>query len=193
VLAALLLAAAGSALARDWPAPPIDLGPLPDFALTGHTGRAVTRADLLGSVWIADFIFTRCAGQCPLLSGRMAALQERFAEAPGVRLVSFTVDPDYDTAERLAAYAAHWGAREGRWDLLTGPKEAVRSLILTGFQLAVSDEGTPEEPIAHSVRLALVDAAGRRRGYYDATDEQAMERLYHDARALAEPAPAEAE
>jgi len=161
-----------------------DVGPVPAFSLTDAQGRAVTRLDLAGSVWIADFIFTRCAGQCPLLSGRMARLQEALAGAPGVQLVSFTVDPAYDTPEVLAAYARRYGADAGRWRFLTGEPQAVLALIREGFRLAIAEEGPAEEPITHSIRLVLVDRRGRMRGSYEATDERAMARLQDDARRL---------
>ena len=45
-----------------------------DFQLTERSGAAVGKRDLLGKVRIADFIFTRCAGPCPLSSGSMKNL-----------------------------------------------------------------------------------------------------------------------
>ena len=190
---ARLIAFAGIALfawaASARRAPPVDLGPVPDFTLTDEAGRTVTRASLAGSVWIADFIFTRCAGQCPLMSSQMALLQRAFARVPGVQLVSFTVDPEHDAPPVLAAYAAHYKAQAGRWRFLTGSREAVWRLAREGFQLGVGEDGTAEEPITHSVRLVLVDRAGRIRGYYDATDAAAVQRLRGDVRRLLGPHP----
>ena len=166
-------------------APPLpDAGPLPGFSLTDARGRTVTLEDLAGSVWIADFIFTRCAGQCPLMSGRMAELQQAFAGTPGLQLVSFTVDPAHDTPDVLAAYGDHHGASDGRWRFVTGEPQAVLALVRAGFRLAVAEEGTPEEPITHSIRLVLVDRRGHVRGSYEATDERVMARLRDDARRL---------
>lgn len=185
---------AGAAMARRAsvvrPAAPDEYGPVPDFILTDQTGRSVTRASLLGSVWIADFIFTRCAGQCPLMSARMAELQRTFERAPEVQLVSFTVDPEHDTPTVLADYARHYGASADRWRLLTGEREAVWRLAREGFRLGVGEGGTAEEPITHSVRLVLVDRAGRLRGTYEATDAAAIQRLREDVRRLlGEPRP----
>jgi protein SCO1/2 len=196
LIAGALLAASVAArtLAVDRPAAPPELGDVPAFELTDEAGAAVTRQALAGAVWIADFIFTRCAGQCPLMSARMALLQERLRDVPAVQLISFTVDPDYDTPEVLTAYARRYRAAPGRWRFVTGGREAVWRLAREGFKLGIGEEGTAEEPITHSVRLALVDRRGRIRGYYDATDAQAMERLYHDTRlVLHEGEPAEPE
>lgn len=166
--------------------PPQDYGPLPEFALTDETEQSVTRQALSGQVWIADFIFTRCAGQCPMMSSQMAKLQERFHDVSDLRLVSFTVDPAHDTPEVLAAYARHYGAVSPRWRFLTGDRETLWALARDGFKLGVNEDGTAEEPITHSVRLVLVDRTGHIRGYYDATDAQALERLFHEAHRVLE-------
>ena len=183
VVAGVFLAAAcaTTALAVDRLTPPPDYGPLPEFALTDQAGEPVTRATLQGDVWIADFVFTRCAGQCPMMAVQMTTLQKRFSDATDVRLVSFTVDPAHDTPKVLAAYAHHYGAIAPKWRFLTGDREAIWKLAREGFKLGVSEEGTAAEPIVHSIRLVLVDRQAHVRGYYDATDPMAVERLFHDA------------
>lgn len=158
-------------------------GRVPAFALTDQDGQPVTPAMWQGRVWIADFIFTRCAGQCVMMSSQMTALQRALPEV--VALVSITVDPDYDTPPVLAAYAARSGADTTRWRFLTGPREAIYALAHDGFRLSVAAEGgTPQEPILHSVRLVLVDGDGQIRGYYDATETDAVARLARDAQQL---------
>lgn len=161
------------------------LGQVPDFALTDEAGQPVTRQDVDGAVWVADFIFTRCAGQCPMMSQRMKSVQDALKDT-GVQLVSFTVDPDHDTAEVLKTYAARSGAVPGRWRFVTGPREAIWRLAREGFRVGIADDGTVEEPIAHSTRLILVDGTGAIRGYYDAMDDAAVARLTADARRLAQ-------
>ena len=165
-------------------APLPDYGPLPDFSVIDQAGRPLRRGNLLGSVWIADFIFTRCAGQCPMMTGQMKRLQRELTREPGIRFVSFSVDPGYDTPDRLAAYAQQSGADTTSWRFVTGEPEAILRLAREGFRLGVSKDGTAEEPITHSVRLVLIDQRGAVRGYYDATDEQAMTRLRGDAHRL---------
>jgi protein SCO1/2 len=180
----LIAASAGarrpSAAARGLPT----IGSVPNLVMVDAAGRVTNLASLSGSVWIADFIFTRCAGQCPLMTSRMAALQKEFAGVPRVRLVSFTVDPEYDTPERLADYAMRYGADPAQWTFLTAERDTIWRLAREAFRLGVGDEGTAEEPIAHSVRLAIVDQQGKVRGTYDGTDDAAMHRLAEHVRAL---------
>lgn len=161
-----------------------DYGALPDFLLTDHRRQPINQGQLAGSVWIADFIFTRCAGQCPMMSAQLAALQKAFAGVPGIQFISFTVDPDHDTPKILAEYARHYATEATRWRLVTGSKQALYTLAQAGFRLGVGADGSPVEPITHSVRFVLVDQAGHMRGYYDATDDTAMDRLLADARRL---------
>lgn len=165
-------------------------GEVPVFALTDHRGRPFTRGDLAGQVWIVDFIFTRCAGQCVMMTAQMASLQERLPKE--IRQLSVSVDPAHDTPEKLAGYAARAGARSERWLFVTGSEDAVFQLSREGFHLGVAAEGgTPAEPIIHSVRLVLVDQEGRIRGYYDATDAAAVDRLLMEATTLLRNTPEE--
>jgi protein SCO1 len=161
---------------------------LPGFVLTNRDGRDVRLDQLLGRPWVADFIFTRCPGPCPKLSGKMRELGARLP--PGVRRVSFSVDPEHDRPTVLESYARRYEAPP-EWLFLTGTQEALYELLRTGFKVHVernADEAAPEGPILHSTRLVLVDAEGRVRGYYDAFDPEAVDRLIRDLAGLDEAA-----
>lgn len=153
-------------------------GQAPDFSLTERSGQAFSRSDLAGKPWIADFIFTSCAGQCPLMSLQMARLQREFGSESGFQFVSFTVDPERDTPEVLAQYADHYGAEKERWFFLTGPKPEI-DRITKGFFLSPADQ-----PAMHSIRFVLIDRQGRMRGYYDSSDPPSTKQLVHDAKIL---------
>jgi protein SCO1/2 len=160
------------------------LGNVPDFMLVERSGTDVALSDLLGRVWVADFIFTHCAGPCPLLSAQMQALQAPLKEMPDARLVSFSVDPERDTPGALSEYADRYLADEDRWLFLTGDKARVYSVIREGFQLGVGgvEEGTDQ--IMHSLRFALVDKKGRVRAYFDGTDPGLPKKLLPELRML---------
>jgi uncharacterized membrane protein YozB (DUF420 family) len=166
--------------------PPL-FGRLPDFSLVAQDGSPVSRGRLAGRPFVADFIFTRCAGACPAMTAQMARLQNDLPA--GTALVSFTVDPVFDTPEVLARYAATHGARPG-WLFVTGSRSALYGLATEGFKLAAM-EMPPEErrsgddgPFLHSSKLVLVDAQARIRGYYDSESAVARRRLVRDAVAV---------
>jgi len=168
------------------------LGTVPEFSLIASSGAPLSQQDLAGTVWVADFIFTRCPGICPILSAQMAKLQAalpRAASGP-VRLVSFSVDPANDTPEALRAYAERFRADSERWWFVTGERQALYSLISDGFHLAVAERPESENTdgqglITHSDRFVLVDRDLRIRGYYFGTEEASVQQLVRDIAALA--------
>jgi protein SCO1/2 len=154
-------------------------GTVPDFQLVNQNGRSFGSAQLIGKIWVADFIFTTCPGPCPMISTRMSELQKPL-EKTDVHLVSFTVDPIKDTPEVLRGYAEKLRAQSGRWDFLTGDQSVIYHLSREGFKLAVSDGSAEAGVPVHSTRMVLVDRHGEIRGYYEATDADAVTKLLAD-------------
>ncbi len=134
--------------------------PAPDFALVDHDASPARLADLAGSVLLVDFVFTRCAGPCPILTTSHVrtwrALPERVHDR--VRFVSISVDPAYDTPERLRAYAEARGADLEHWSFLTGPPEEVEPVLQAFGVGRTLGEG---DQIEHTVITYLVDGEGR--------------------------------
>lgn len=164
-----------------------DLGAIPDFTFIERSGQAVRRADLRGSIWVADFVFTRCRSICPIMTTRMMEIQSALKDDDPVRLVSVTVDPVHDTPEVLSEFALRYGADSNRWLFLTGDQDAIYGWIRSGFHLTADDDaGTSgaDEPFVHSPNLVLIDPDLRIRGYYDATDSEAVDRLVTDLATL---------
>ncbi|MEX2264941.1 MAG: SCO family protein [Bryobacteraceae bacterium] len=155
-------------------------GATSDFELTAQTGEKFSREALDGKIWVADFIFTSCAGPCPRMSSQMRQVQSLVARIPDVRLVSFTVDPERDTPEVLAEYAKRYRAEPGRWHFLTGDRETLHRLKLDTFKL-----GSVDGNLNHSTRFVLVDRRGRIRGYYGTMEDGFIPQLVRDIRALA--------
>jgi len=158
-------------------------GTVPSFQFTNQNGQPFGSPQLAGKIWIADFIYTTCPGPCPMISSRMSELQKPL-EKTDVQLVSFSVDPEKDTPEVLRSYAERLQAEPGRWDFLTGPKSAIYKLSHDGFKLAVSDGSDAQGIPVHSTRMVLVDRHGQIRGYYDATEPEAVTKLLADTNHL---------
>jgi protein SCO1/2 len=174
-----------------WNANPLEgmsrYGTVPKFSLVERSGKATTLADLRGSIWIADFIYTTCTDTCPMQTAEMAQLQEQWKDKAGLKLVSFSVDPEKDTTEVLSRYADRYKADSIRWLFLTGDKEDITRLVQEGFKLSavpVANAGSSESIIMHSPRFVLIDKQAEIRGYYDSRDPQALERLKKDVATL---------
>lgn len=191
VLVGIVAAAAWSwsGGADEGPGPPLPIGPtIPEFSLVGADGRTVTNADLRGSVWLADFVFTRCSGPCPTLSARMQSLQSALVDHPKVKLVTFTLDPKNDSPSVMADYAKRFHADPIRWWFLTGNDEAaMHDLIEKGLKQTVIP-AKDDRPIIHSVYIIVIDKVGRIRSAHDGLDPESKRLLLRDVKTLlAEP------
>jgi cytochrome oxidase Cu insertion factor (SCO1/SenC/PrrC family) len=167
------------------------LATLPEFVLENDRGESIGLSDLRGNVWVADFIFTRCAGTCPVMTRRMVELEKDLdssASLRDVKLVSFSVDPDFDRPDVLRDYGRTNGADPARWMFLTGTSEAVRGLVRDGFKLPVAEQPDPNIPIVHSQNFMVVDRVGRIRGAFDVLTEEGRKDLHATlATVVAEP------
>jgi protein SCO1 len=187
LLFALLLAVAIVAVRRRAraPEPPPVLGRMEAFSLYDQRGKTFQLADLDGTIWIADFIFTGCQAACPMLTSKMRALQRHIEErertaghALPIRLVSFSVDPEVDTPDKLAAYATKWGANQERWFFLTGPLTEVNRAVTRGLKIPFEKGGadTSAFDVMHGEHFVVVDGQRRIRGYFE-TDPAGMTEL----------------
>ena len=158
-------------------------GTIPSFDLVNQDAQPFGSQQLVGKIWIADFIFTTCRGPCPIISTRMSELQKPL-EQSDVRFVSFSVDPETDTPPVLHAYADKLRKEPFRWDFLTGTREAIASISRDGFKLGISDGETPDSGPVHSTRFVLVDRRGSIRGYYDALAPDGVTKLLADTNHL---------
>jgi protein SCO1/2 len=165
-----------------------ELGHVPAFTLTDQTGAQVSDQALRGQIWVANFVFTRCPSVCPMLTAKFQAFQRDLGPLPGVRFVSFSVDPEFDTPPVLAAYAERFQADPQRWSFLTGPLDAIEKTVVEGFKVHIGKATPqPENPtlvdIMHGEHFVLVDQGGTLRGYYRA-DKPGLAQLADDVRAL---------
>lgn len=134
-LAVGILSPSGAALnAQQTAAPPEDpLGAagrkyFTDVPLVTQNGDSVRLySDLLkGKVVVINAFFGTCTGSCPKMAGTLSALQSRLGDHLGkdVLILSFSVDPETDTPEKLKAYGENFHAKPG-WLFLTGTKANV--------------------------------------------------------------------
>ena len=171
------------------PDPPILLA-LPSFELVDQAGQRFGSEQLRGKVWVANFIFTRCVVTCPVQTALMAKLQERLRANrrwDDIALVSFSVDPEYDTPGVLAEFGSTYDADFEHWRFLTGERERIWDLSKNGFKLAVEER--PMEvgmPLFHAAHLVLVDGDRRIRGFYDGMTDDELDEVCDDVERVLE-------
>mgnify|MGYP000908860183 CR=1 FL=1 len=154
----------------------------PDWSFRAHTGEQVSAASLRGQPWVANFIFTTCRTVCPTLTAKLTRLT-RLLDGVPARFVSFSVDPQHDTAEVLAAYAKQWNPDEPRW-LLLETTEAGLAAVADGFHVTAQRADGGLDAVLHSQVFVLVDAQGVVRGIYDSDEPDDFRALQTAVRTL---------
>ncbi len=169
-----------------WPA-------IPAFTLTDQDGKERTEAILDARITVIDFIFTNCPYACPGMTAEMGAAAAALNGTP-VRFVSFAVDPERDTPERLRGFAAEHGADLSRWTFLTGPFETTRKIANETLQFELRPDaarpielpdGTTMNNVVHPTKLLLVGPDRRLIAMYEYSLAEDMLALAARARAAA--------
>ncbi len=173
----------------------MDLLSIPEFSMTSQDKETVTRDALLGELTIIDFIFTHCPFICPTMGQNMILAQRELA-GTGVRFMSFSVDPENDTPERLRTYAESIGADISTWTFLTGDIENVQRILRDGLLLGelfedpsrqvTLPDGSTMNNIGHPGRFILIGPEGEIISLCDGTNEESVRILIERARAAAE-------
>ena len=139
--------------------------PAPEFTLTNQEGKRIVLKELRGKVLAITFIFASCADTCPLLTAKMAGIQNRLGADFGkkVHFVSITVDPERDTPEVLRRYAEGHKANPAGWAFLTGTPAEIREVAK---RYGIYHKKTPRGDVDHTFLTSLVDQKGTLRVQY---------------------------
>ena len=139
--------------------------PTPEFTLTNQDGKRLALKDLRGKALAITFIFASCADTCPLLTAKMAGIQNTLGNAfgPKVNFVSITVDPERDTPEVLKRYAEAHKANPAGWAFLTGTPAEISEVAK---RYGIYYKKTPRGDVDHTFLTSLVDQGGVLRVQY---------------------------
>lgn len=153
-----------------------------DFEFTTESNESLSLEDLKGNWWIADFIFTNCETVCLPMTYHMSELQNRLADnGLDIRLISFSVDPDYDTPEVLTAYAEEYAADLSNWSFLTNYDfQTIKELSIKSFQAALKEPERGSNQVLHDTRFFLVSPEGETIKGYDGLDINSLDEIIDD-------------
>jgi len=159
-----------------------------NITLTNQLGAQVSLDDLKNKIIIADFFFTTCPSICPTLTRNMKRLQDalkikdelRGRDSSFLQFISFTVDPERDSATVLKKYGDRFGVNPDIWWLLTGPKKTIYDFAINELKLGLTDAGNVDSNFMHTSKFVLLDKDRVVRGYYDGLDSLALKKLAGD-------------
>ncbi|HEY9154098.1 MAG TPA: SCO family protein [Opitutaceae bacterium] len=133
----------------------------PDFALYDENGNVVQSSRFRGKQIMINFIFTRCPvpTMCPASVARFQSTQKlaRDAGVKNLELISITLDPAYDTPGVLKTYTMARGIDTSNYSFLTGPENAIKSL-LSQFGVLAYFNGPL---LDHTLATLLIDENGK--------------------------------
>ena len=155
-----------------------------DFLLTNQNGELISQEFYQNKIYIADFFFTTCPDICPIMTENMSYLQNELKDQVDVMLVSFSVTPQVDTVDVLRSYANLKGVDDSKWNLFTGNKKDIYELARKSFLVAKNDGDGGRYDMIHTENFVLIDKESRIRGFYDGTNEEAMNKLLADVTIL---------
>ncbi|AYQ18811.1 SCO family protein [Bacillus paralicheniformis] len=155
------------------------------FSFQNQDGKTVSLESLKGQVWVADFIFTNCKTICPPMTSHMAELQKQMEEENlQARIVSFSVDPENDTPEKLKKFAANYPLNFQNWDFLTGySQEEIEKFALKSFK-AIVKKPEDEDQVIHQSSFYLVDQNGKVVKDYDGAKKTPYDEIIADIKTL---------
>lgn len=159
-----------------------------DFTLKDPDGQAVSLSGLGRKVRLVSFVYTSCTAACPLLTARLAQLQEALFDSGHSReiaLITVTVDAARDDQAAMRAYAERFGADPANWLFLTESANRLQP-VLTAY-----DEWSKPIPggdLDHPARLHLIDRNGMVREIYSLSFFDERQALVDVLTLAAEPA-----
>ncbi|HEX6594189.1 MAG TPA: SCO family protein [Bacillota bacterium] len=159
-----------------------------DFEFTTQDGETLSLDDLKGDYWLTDFIFTNCETVCLPMTSNMKELQDKLKEEDiDFQLVSFSVDPDYDTPEVLREYAEEYGADTDSWTFLTGYDfETIEELSIKSFRNLVAPAPEGDDQVTHGTGFFLVNPEGEIIKKYDGVDSGGIDYIFRDLKKVKE-------
>ncbi len=155
------------------------------FQYKNQGNETVSLNDLKGTTWVANFIFTNCETVCPPMTAHMSELQKRMKdESLDTRIVSFSVDPENDTPEKIKEFTRPYFISFGNWDFLTGYSQAeIEAFARDSFKTIVQKPKNNAQVI-HGTYFYLIDQNGIVMKDYNGVENPPYDQIIKDIKAL---------
>lgn len=151
-----------------------------DFEFTAQDESMLGLEDLKGDWWVANFIYTNCRAVCPRTTANLVGIQQEL-EAINLhpQIISFSIDPDFDTPDVLHTYANDYGANLDSWSFLTGYEfEHIQEIAQNTFKFPLSVGALDQR--AHGYNFYLIDPEGEIVKEYNGMSDEDLQILVDD-------------
>jgi protein SCO1/2 len=157
---------------------------IPPFKFVNQYGDSISEKNLDGKIYVADFFFTSCPSICPVMQRNMLNVYNAFKGGGDVKILSYTIDPKYDSVPILKKYADKLGVAGNTWWFLQGKKDDTYRIAEKNYLVAVSKDSTVAGGYVHQGYFVLIDKEKRVRGSYDGTNQEQVAQLIADIKTL---------
>ncbi|MBM78577.1 MAG: hypothetical protein CL846_08850 [Crocinitomicaceae bacterium] len=161
---------------------------VPYWEFQNQSGLTISSESVDDKIHVVDFFFTNCPTICPKKTVNIKKIQETIQKKciPNVEFLSFSVDPESDSIEKLRYYAMDYEVNTLNWNFLTGDKDDIYELGVKGYLLPCQEDPSAEGGFLHSEKIILVDKKSRLRAQYDGTNYEDLKRIVSDIQLLQE-------
>jgi protein SCO1/2 len=157
-----------------------------DFKLLNQYSATVSWKNHTGKIILLDLFHSSNGGFAVDYANKaMEGFTRMYNENTMLHFMSISIDPLQDSPAILRKYADKISANNGKWDLLTGDSSAVYEFVKKGLFLdAVKTIENGETKFNYSNMFVLLDSQHRIRGYYEATNQEALSKLDDEIKVL---------
>lgn len=156
----------------------------PEFSLTNQLNQLTNNKTFADKILVVDFFFTSCPSICPQMTKHLKLVEEAYQHENKVAIVSFSIDAENDTPDKLQEYAEAYDINNEKWTFLTGDSDAIFELSKDYKVRAFEDTNWQGRNLLHDGTFVLVDGKRRIRGYYNGLDQKDTQRLIVDIKKL---------
>jgi protein SCO1/2 len=156
------------------------------FSFTNQDGQTITKKNVEGKVYVAEYFFTHCDGICPTMNNNMRLVYEEFKNDSNFLILSHTCDPDRDSVAQMKYYADSMKVDTKKWIFLTGRKDSLYKAARVSYTIddPANNLKSIDDQFIHSQFWALVDKNGDVRKIYDGLKESEVNKMIRLAKRL---------
>lgn len=156
-----------------------------DFVFTNQNGDTTTLKTWKGKVVVLNLFYTQVNSDGAKMSMKaMQGFNEMYQNNHMVHLASISVDSK-DDLKAISNFAKSQNAGAKKWDFLIGDTVTLNKVIKRSLLLDAVDNSTQNDrKFLYSNKIVLLDSQHRIRGFYEASNQEALSKLDDEIKVL---------